>query len=135
VSVFIDTSALFALLDVEDAGYETAFPAWRRGIMEDACFVTTNFVVLETIALAQHRLGVVAVRTLCDEMLPMVETLWATEADHDAGLTALLAADRRHLSLVDCVSFSVMRRRGIREYLGLDPHFAEQGFTPYSAAD
>jgi len=27
-----------------------------------------------------------------------------------------------------------MRRLGIREYLGLDPHFKEQGFTPYAAA-
>ena len=60
----------------------------------------------------------------------MVDTLWVTAADHSAALNALLAAGRRRLSLVDCVSFIVMRRLGIREYLGLDTHFLEQGFTP-----
>jgi predicted nucleic acid-binding protein len=59
--------------------------------------------------------------------------LAALDAD-DAGLSALLAAGRRHLSLVDCVSFVIMRRLGIRAYLGLDAHFAEQGFTQYSPA-
>jgi len=27
-----------------------------------------------------------------------------------------------------------MRRMGIRDYLGLDPHFEEQGFTRYAPA-
>ena len=35
---------------------------------------------------------------------------------------------------VDCVSFGVMRRMGIRKYLWLDPHFDEQGFTRYAPA-
>jgi len=45
-------------------------------------------------------------------------------------LGALLTAGRRRLSLADCVTFTVMRRLGIREYLGQDPHFEEQGFMP-----
>lgn len=135
MSVFVDTSALFALLDAEDAGWDAAFPAWRHGIEVDAGFVTTNYVVLETSALAQRRLGMEAVRILSDELQPMIDVTWVTGPDHEAGLTLLLLAARRHLSLVDCVSFTVMRRLGIREYLGLDPHFAEQGFVPYAPPD
>ena len=134
MTVFVDTSALFALLDAEDAGHDSAFPAWSSGIDECAGFVTTNYVLVETISLVQSRLGLGAVRILIDEMLPMIDTLWVTDADHTAALNALLAAGRRHLSLVDCVSFTVMRRIGIREYLGLDPHFEEQGFTRYAPA-
>jgi len=134
LSVFVDTSALFALLDADDAGHGLALPAWNNGIDECAGFVTTNYVVVETIALAQRRLGIHAIRTLIDEMLPMVDTIWVTDADHTTGLNLLLMAGRRHLSLVDCVSFTVMRRMGIRDYLGVDPHFEEQGFTPYTAA-
>jgi predicted nucleic acid-binding protein len=33
------------------------------------------------------------------------------------------------LSLVDCVSFEVLRRLDVRECLVFDPHFDEQGFT------
>jgi predicted nucleic acid-binding protein len=134
LSVFVDTSALFALLDADDAGHALALPAWNSGIDECAGFLTTNYVVVESIALAQRRLGLPAVRTLIDEMLPMIDTMWVTDADHNTGLSLLLTAGRRHLSLVDCVSFTVMRRMGVREYLGLDPHFEERGFTRYAPA-
>jgi uncharacterized protein len=134
LTVFVDTSALFALLDADDAGHGLALPAWKGGIDECAGFVTTNYIVVETIAIAQRRLGIHAVRTLIDEMLPMIDTIWVTDADHSTGLSLLLMAARRHLGLVDCVSFTVMRRLGIREYLGLDPHFEEQGFTRYAPA-
>ena len=45
-----------------------------------------------------------------------------------AGLAALLTANRRHLSLVDCVSFEVMRRRNLTHALALDGDFSTQGF-------
>jgi predicted nucleic acid-binding protein len=132
LTVFIDTSALVALLDAEDVGHDRVFPPWRSGIDDGAGFVTTNYVLLETIALVQRRLGVDAVRILVEEMLPMIDSLLVAEADHSNGLSLVLMAARRRLSLVDCLSFTVMRRLGIREYLGLDPHFEEQGFTPYA---
>lgn len=39
-----------------------------------------------------------------------------------------LTANRRQLSLVDCVSFTVMRERGIKTAFVFDDHFEEQGF-------
>lgn len=48
--------------------------------------------------------------------------------DADAGVAAVLTAGRKRLSLVDCVSFTVMRELGVRRALTLDGHFAEQGF-------
>jgi len=132
MSVFVDTSALYAFLDIGDVGHELLRPAWDRGIDDGEGFVTSNYVVLETTAVAQRHLGLDAVRTLVDEMLPVVEIHWVTDADHALGLQSLLTARRRRLSLVDCVSFAVMRRREIDRYLGLDPHFDEQGFTRYA---
>lgn len=40
--------------------------------------------------------------------------------------SAVLESDRRKLSLVDCISFEVMR--SIARVFCFDPHFAEQGF-------
>ncbi|MBI4581568.1 MAG: hypothetical protein HY718_17855 [Planctomycetes bacterium] len=48
---------------------------------------------------------------------------------HQAGMAAVLTAARRRLSLTDCVSFEVMRRRGIRQAPAFDRHFREQGFA------
>lgn len=49
---------------------------------------------------------------------------------HEAAVTALLAAAQRQLSLVDWVSFTVMRRRVIDEAFAFDDDdFTDQGFT------
>jgi uncharacterized protein len=135
LSVFVDTSALIALLDDDDPGHGICRKAWRQAVLEADGLVTTDYVVLEAIAVAQRRWGLGAVRTLVDELLPLIEVGPVSTQDRTAALNALLAAARGRLSLVDCVSFIVMRRMGVREYLGLDPHFEEQGFTRYAAAD
>ena len=43
-------------------------------------------------------------------------------------------AGRRGLSLVDCVSFAVMARAGLRQAFAFDDHFAERGFSCLPAA-
>jgi len=128
VSVFVDTSGLIALLDADDAAHGDCRESWRMATESASGLVTTDYVLLETVAVAQRRWGLDAVRTVVNEFLPLIEVDRVSADDRAAALTALLAAGRRRLSLVDCVSFAVMRRAGIRDYLGLDPHFDEQGF-------
>jgi predicted nucleic acid-binding protein len=50
------------------------------------------------------------------------------EAEHRAGVTALLTAGRRELSLVDCVSFVVMRQLNLKNAFAFDRDFLAQGF-------
>jgi uncharacterized protein len=135
MSTFVDTSAFLAMLDVDDAGHADVVPAWTAGVDAGEGFVTTNYVAVETCSLIQHRLGTEAVASLLSDVLPLVHTEWVAEQDHAAGAAAMLAAGRRRLSLVDCVSFIVMRRLSIRLYLGRDKHFDEQGFGRYAPAD
>jgi predicted nucleic acid-binding protein len=54
--------------------------------------------------------------------------IWIDAATHEIAVNTLLAAGRRGLSLVDCISFVVMRRLGLKEVLALDRDFARQGF-------
>lgn len=135
MTAFIDTSALIAFLDEDDPGLGVCRDGWRRAVLEAEGIMTTDYVVLETIAVAQRRWGLDAARTVVSEFLPLIEVVPVTSELRITGLDALLAAGRRHLSLVDCVSFAFMRRMGIREYLGLDPHFEEQGFRRYAPAE
>jgi len=78
----------------------------------------------------QRRLGVPAMRKLVRQILGPTAVEWVTREDDERATEALLVADRLNLSLVDCVSFEVMRRLDIRECLSFDQHFAEQGFSP-----
>jgi predicted nucleic acid-binding protein len=135
LTAFIDTSALIALLDADDPAHGACRESWRHAVTEAEGLVTTDYVVLETIAVTQRRWGFAAVRTIVSEFLPLIEILPVSTEIRATALDALLAASRRRLSLVDCVSFTVMRRRGIHEYLGLDRHFDEQGFERYAPAE
>jgi predicted nucleic acid-binding protein len=107
---------------------------WKDLLDREASLLCTNYVLVEAFALVQHRLGLAAVRTLQEDVVPMLDVRWMTEADHQAGLAAMLTAASRQLSLVDCVSFETMRNLGIRVALAFDRHFAEQGFALLEAS-
>lgn len=128
MTCFIDTSAIYALLDAADSNHARATAAWRRLLGEEATGVVTNYILVETFALVQHRLGIEAVRSVQEDLVPLLTTAWIDEATHREALAALFAAGRRALSLVDCASFSTMRRLGLRDAFAFDAHFAEQGF-------
>jgi len=132
VTVFVDTSALITLLDRDDPLHDRVRDAWRAGLEAGEGLLTTNYVILETCAVAQRRFGREAVRDVLDEIVPLLHVEWISETDHTIGAAALLAAGRRQLSLTDCVSCALMRRLRIRRCLATDPHFAEQGFEQYS---
>lgn len=135
--ILVDTSALYAVLDRDDDNHAAAETTWAALLQTDDPPLVTNYVVVETTALVQHRLGREAVRTLCGDILPALDVHWMTEDDHANARSALLAADRRQLSLVDCSSFHVMRSRMMRAAFAFDPHFREQGFDllPGGATD
>lgn len=132
MTAFVDTSALIALLDTDDPAHGEVSEAWREAVLDAEGLVATDYVVVEAVAVTQRRWGLDGVRVLLDELIPLVEIQSVSVDDRIAGVNALLAAGRRRLSLVDCVSFVMMRRMGIRDYLGTDPHFDEQGFRRYS---
>ena len=128
MKVFIDTAAFYALLDRDDDNHGSAKRAWVELLDREADLFTTNYVVVECLALVQHRLGVRALRTMCDDVLPLANIRWVEESLHTSGASALLAAGRKRLSFVDCVSFETMRRERIRRAFTFDRHFHEQGF-------
>lgn len=128
MTVFVDTSAFLAVLDADDAHHAQARPIWEDLVNQEVTLVCTNYILLETFALAQNRLGLDAARVFQNDILPIVSIEWIDQASHQAGVSALLTANRRRLSLVDCTSFETMRRLNVNRAFTLDQHFAEQGF-------
>jgi predicted nucleic acid-binding protein len=127
--IFIDTSAFFALLDNDDTQHSAAKRVWKELLQEDRTLLTSNYVLVECFALMQNRLGLRAVRDFQENIMPLIQVEYVDLEMHRAGVSALLAANRRNLSLVDCVSFEVMRTLGIKAVFTFDPHFREQGFS------
>jgi predicted nucleic acid-binding protein len=104
---FVDTSALYALLDRDDGNHQSARKTWTGLLDSRALLVTGNYALV---------------------IFPLLATEWVTRSQHDSALASLLAAGRKKLSLVDCASFAVMRQAGIRKAFAFDRHFTEQGF-------
>lgn len=125
----MDTSAFYAVLDADDEEHPAARQAWQHLIEKGHPLLTSNYVLVETLALLQSRLGMQAVREYDDAVSPLSRVLWVDEETHRQAVSAVLAAGRRRLSLVDCSSFVLMRRHGLDTAFAFDDHFPEQGFT------
>lgn len=127
--IFIDTSALYALVATEDEYHRDAVSIWGSLAENSDTPITTNYVLSECFAIVQNRLGLDFVRYLHEEVVPAFEVFWLGEEEHESAMRWVLAANRRNLSLVDCSSFDTMRRLDIGTAFTFDPHFREQGFN------
>jgi predicted nucleic acid-binding protein len=126
--IFVDTSAVHGVINPRGEEHPAAARTWKDLRLAGEELLTTSYVVVELMALAQRRLGLEAVRVLDRDILPLIEIVWIDADLHHAALAAVFAAGHRNLSLVDCASFEVMRRRGLRTAFTRDRDFAEQGF-------
>jgi uncharacterized protein len=126
--IYVDTSALLAIVDTKDINNRAATEFWQIQVTQ-ANFLINNYTMVESIAIIQNRLGLKAVRTLIEEILPVIEIDWLDPKQHETAVSSVLTANRRNLSLVDCSSFETMRRLYIQTVFTFDEHFKEQGFT------
>ncbi|MBN1145624.1 MAG: type II toxin-antitoxin system VapC family toxin [Anaerolineales bacterium] len=129
MTIFIDTSALYAVLCADDPNHKAARITWLDLLSQPEDLICTNYILVESFALIQNRLGIQAVRAFQEDVIPLLGVEWLGAVQHQAAISAVLIAGRKQLSLVDCASFETMRRLGITTAFAFDPHFKEQGFT------
>lgn len=127
MSLFVDTSGFHALLVGTERDHRAVLDAFRAAAERGRRMVTTNYVLVETAALLQHRFGIAPVRDLEERILPLVSVHWVTSDVHRRAVDRLLRTDKRKVSLVDVVSFVVMDAEGLTDVLGLDPDFTTEG--------
>ncbi|MFH0751032.1 MAG: PIN domain-containing protein [Chloroflexota bacterium] len=127
MSVVVDTSALFALLDRCDAHHASAVAFWTDPDDED--LVTHAYVVVESVALVRTRLGAAAVVALVDDLLPAIRVEMVDRPLHNGCL-----ADMRRIgggtSLVDRVTLAFAARHGIARAFAYDTDLAVAGLAP-----
>lgn len=127
-NIFIDTSAFYALMDRSDTHHEKAKNLWIFLLEEESHLHTTNYIIIETLALLQSRLGFEAANLFAGDILELVDFIWIDKPQHNLAYELWLSLGRRKVSLVDCVSFTAMRHHKIEHIFGFDRHFEEQGY-------
>ena len=134
--IFLDTGFLFALFVKGDKQHEQVskiFEEYADRRLADV-FLTTNYIVSETVTLlktkghpdplARHALAVSVGQQLLSGALGQLHRV--TEEEEAAALKYLEKHEDQTYSFVDCVSFVVMEKRGIREAFSVDKHFTHR---------
>lgn len=126
MSVFVDTSALYALLDEGDRHHADAADTLRR--LAGTELVTHAFVVVESTALVARQLPWPASERLIDGLLPVIDVMPIDDDAYRAATAAYSASGSARMSLVDHASFALMRSLGIGRAFAYDEDFAREGF-------
>jgi predicted nucleic acid-binding protein len=130
-ALFLDTSGLFAALDRRWDRHREAAAALEGAMREPRVLVTTDAVIGEFHGLALGRLGPRIALDAVDRLLasPRVRIEPTGIGELRDALDSLRARPDRRISLVDALSFGVMRAMGVTVALTLDGDFAAEGFA------
>jgi predicted nucleic acid-binding protein len=128
--VFLDTVGLLALLNHSDQWRADAVASFASLQAAHRGFVATELIFYEAgNALARTSLRA-AVDNIRVELRDQGKIEALTNADCENAWQLYRSRRNGDASIVDCVSFVVMRRLGLIEAFTNDQHFAAAGFTP-----
>ena len=125
--VFADTSYFTALANPEDEWHQAARD-WGEALR--CQLVVTEYVLLElgnALVRQQHR-------PLFLQWVERIRTdgsisyMAASQGLLERGLALFARRPDKEWSLIDCISFEIMKQRKLREALTADHHFVQAGF-------
>jgi predicted nucleic acid-binding protein len=130
VILFVDTSAVVALLSAADEHHADAVAVWKEIVAEGPQLVTTDLVLAEAVVVVRARAGFdLSVRAGERLLADPFEIVWVDRALLDDAWRLYRRYRDHDLSLCDCVSFAVMRRRRIDTAFAYDRDFEAVGFS------
>jgi hypothetical protein len=130
VKIFADTTAWAALYDRRDKNHETASKFMKELKGEKILFITTDYILDETLTLIRMRVGheeavnfgrwlsESGVVRLIDVNPKLRETAWEIFKRYSD----------KYFSFTDCTSFALMRELNISQAFSFDRHFSQFGF-------
>jgi uncharacterized protein len=126
----LDTSFAIALSAVTDENHARAVQIAEQLESNNTRLVTTQAILLEignSLSKKRYRSAAIA---LLDSLAsdPNVDIVLLTDTLYVEAFSLFSRRIDKEWGLVDCVSFTVMRDRGITEALTADDHFNQAGF-------
>ena len=129
-SVFVDSSAFYALIDDRDRNHGAAAGILSRLANEASRLFTTNLILAETHALLLSRLGRQIALQFLDDVDAGNTTVVRVAAGEEQRARAILRQyDDKDFSLTDATSFAVMERLKINAAFSFDSDFSQFGWS------
>lgn len=130
--ILVDTAGFLALWDAADEHHRAALALQSELLRKRHRFLTTEYVVDETVTLLlmRHSHGAAADFLTTIEASEAIRLEWiGPDRFHAAGALFRKYGDKKW-SFTDCVSFVVMHELRMREAFTTDRHFKQAGFVP-----
>lgn len=129
MKVFIDTGAFIALTDTDDAKHRSAKEFYKDAIKNRIRFVTTNFVVCETLNYLRAR---ISHKTAVDfgenlKKSSHFEIVTILPPIENESFAILISYSDKDFSFTDCTSFAVMNSFKLTKAFAFDRHFEQFG--------
>ena len=130
--VFMDSAGFLALWDAGDEHHRAAVRLQAELLRGRRRFVTSEYVVDETVTLLLVRHSHEAASDFLDtiERSEALRLEWIGPERFHASAALFRQHDDKDWSFTDCVSFMVMRELRIRDAFTTDHHFRQAGFVP-----
>ena len=127
---FLDTAYVYALVNTRDEWHNDALRWQEKLESERRRIVTSELVLIESAdGLASVRFRTQAVQIIAAlQSSPYVEIIAMSSALFADAFSLYRQRSDKNWGLTDCVSFVVMRDRGLVEALTADDHFEQAGF-------
>jgi predicted nucleic acid-binding protein len=128
--LFIDTSWYKAIIDPKDDFHKIAIDQFEEFRTQKVFFITTNFVIDESLTLIRTRCGLATALKFSDMLVGISKAqkiVRVTELDEKEAWN-WFSRDWSKLSFTDCTSFAVMNRLDVIDVATFDQHFAKAGF-------
>ena len=128
--MFVDTGAWLALSDRRDGHHEAARLRHRDLALARRPLLTTNLVMGEAYILIRRAAGVAYALRFLDALnqTSRLQMVFAGPGEHSLAEAILRQYADQDFSLVDAVSFAVMKGHGLRSVFGFDQHFVVAGY-------
>ena len=128
--VFLDTVGLIAVWDKADQWHRPADAVYRILLSQGRRLVTTEMVLLECGNAASRRPYRQRVNALRQSLIQEGLLVGPTPEETEEAWASYDRGEADEASIIDQISFRVMRRLGLTEAFTNDQHFQAAGFTP-----
>jgi len=130
--VFVDTAGFLALWDRGDEHHGRAVVLQKKLAAAKRRFLTTDYVLDETVTLLLMRHSHAAAVDFLDTMekTQLVRTEWTDSLRFSSAAALFRQHKDKEWSFTDCLSFTVMKAFGVRDAFTTDRHFRQAGFIP-----
>lgn len=128
--LLVDTGAFYAQRDPADQFHRRAVEAFALLASGTTEIFSTEHVIDETLTLLARRDSYSYAAEAGEELLGSRVIRWldATPTEWKDALRCMRKYADQAVSFTDCLSFSLMKREGIRHVFGFDRHFDAAGF-------